>query len=560
MTTDFSFHAKVAAEAIEKVGRLFNAAIDDILGELLQNARRAGATKVVIDQIADRRLGKAVRIADNGAGLEDPRSLFSLGQSGWSEALSRSEDAAGMGFFALANRGAAIIAQQKGTADSWLIEASADAFHGKECVNVSPGPLDHTGVTVIFPETGREDLAAAVRHAARFFPVPVEFNGEDMASSDFLDGAEHIEEWRGIRIGIFGRDPARHNLNNANFHGVTLRAPLPTLEESWHRSWFARIDVVDCAHLKLVLPARKEVVRGAMLDALLDEVNRIYFRLIAAAGPHSLSFSDYQRGRSLGIDLEEAATALRPFSPSFAESDRNETVAPKPVCLNAHIYEGDHPLEEQNVARAFAAWNDAPSIFEPNHAYAGYSWYDRLNWITLKNYGMVIGDAAEEIEPEGSFASEMRPDRLEIVLEVGDATATDIRHLETDLIVAGPDYGSLDEVDIHVTRQSMITPPQLQAFLVDALFSPSDDAGDESYEQQLEWFSDEAEDVSINLLQSEADADLNAIVRAVERELVWRVPKQGSIVIRIDDRRVSVEGLPSAGDAAGASSRSDLVG
>ena len=41
--TSFSFHAQVAAQAIEKVGRLFNASIDDILNELLQNARRAGA-------------------------------------------------------------------------------------------------------------------------------------------------------------------------------------------------------------------------------------------------------------------------------------------------------------------------------------------------------------------------------------------------------------------------------------------------------------------------------------------------------------------------------------
>lgn len=75
--TSFSFRAQVAAEAIEKVGRLFNASIDDILNELLQNARRAGAAKVLIDQIEDPRFGPAIRIIDDGAGLDDPRSLFS---------------------------------------------------------------------------------------------------------------------------------------------------------------------------------------------------------------------------------------------------------------------------------------------------------------------------------------------------------------------------------------------------------------------------------------------------------------------------------------------------
>ena len=54
MTSHFSFNAQVSPEAIGKVGRLFNATIGDILNELLQNARRAGATKVVIDQIHNR--------------------------------------------------------------------------------------------------------------------------------------------------------------------------------------------------------------------------------------------------------------------------------------------------------------------------------------------------------------------------------------------------------------------------------------------------------------------------------------------------------------------------
>ncbi|WLE00488.1 hypothetical protein PX860_26695 (plasmid) [Agrobacterium leguminum] len=470
---------------------------------------------MVIDQIDDPRFGKAVCIADNGAGLEDPRSLFSLGHSGWSETLSRSEDAAGMGFFALANRGVTIIARRKGSSGSWLVQATADAFHGKQPVNVGSGPQDRQGVTIIFPETGNENVAGAVQHATRFYSIPVEFNGATM--------------------------------------------PLPELRQSWHRSFFARIDVVDCAHLKLVLPARKEVVRNEMFDALLEEIDRIYFRLIATSGPHGLSFKDYQRGRTLGIDLDEAAPALRPFSPMFAESDRNEFLPAKPIGLNAHIYEGGRPLEEQNVARAFAASGDAPPTFEPNHAFAGYFWYDRLSRIALRSYRMVIGDAVEEIDPAGSFETAGRPDRLEIVLEMGDAKAVDIRHLETDLIVVGDEYGSPQGEDILVTRQSTITPVASRMFLIDALFCPSSDADDASYDQQLEWFSDEAEDLSVNLLLSAAEADINAIIRAVEREVAWRVPQKGSIVIRIDDRKVSVEGMPCAEDSA-AESDPALVG
>lgn len=107
----------------------------------------------------------------------------------------------------------------------------------------------------------------------------------------------------------------------------------------------------------------------------------------------------------------------------------------------------------------------------------------------------------------------------------------------------------LDDVDIRVTCQSKITPHELQKFLTDALFSPSDDVDAGSYEQQQEWFTDEAEDLCIRLLQSEADADLNAIIRTVRRELLWRMPKRGSFLIRIENREVSIEGLPLASNA-----------
>ncbi|MCO5073851.1 MAG: ATP-binding protein [Rhizobiaceae bacterium] len=554
MTSHFSFNAQVSPEAIGKVGRLFNASIGDVLNELLQNARRAGATTVIIDQIDDPRFGKAVRIGDDGAGIEDPRSLFSLGSSGWSEALTQSEDAAGMGFFALANRGAALVAQQKGTADSWRIEATPDAFHGRQPIDVAPGPADHAGVTIVFPETDRDHLAGAVPDAAKFFPLPVIFNGEEMQRSDFLKNAERVEEWRGVRIGVFQHDSPYKDIANANFHGVTLRMPLPTLSQHWHRNYWAGIDVVDCAHLKLVLPARKEVVCNDMFEALVEEIHRVYFRLVSTHDAHSLSFDDYRRGLALGIDLKEAKPQLAPFRPSCADADRCGICTPMPVSPDALLYAGEGPLEEQNVARAFARTGESLPMFEPHDAFTGYGWYDRLRRITLRSYRMHIASNYQKIEPFDVFEGQDRPDILEVDVNVSDGESVCGWLLPTDLIVAGPDYGALDEVDIRVTRQSDIKPHELETFLTDALFSPSDDVDAGSYEQQQQWFGDEAEDVSVRLLQSESDADLNAILRTVRRELVWRLPKHGSFLIRIENGEVSIDGLPSALNTHGATS------
>lgn len=546
MTSHFSFHAQVSPEAIEKVGRLFNASIGDILNELLQNARRAGATKVVIEQVDDPGFGKAVRIADDGAGIEDPRSLFSLGHSGWSAALTQSEDAAGMGFFALANRGAALVARQKDTAQSWPIEATPEAFHGRQPIDVAPGPAGRAGVTITFPETDHDHVARAVPVAARFFPLPVIFNGEEMRRSDFLKDAEHVEEWRGVRIGVFERDSLYSDIANANFHGVTLRMPLPTLTQRWHRNYWAGIDVVDCAHLQLVLPARKEVVRNAMFDALVEEIQRVYFRLVSASSAHSLSFEDYRRGLAFGIDLNEADARLAPFSPALADTYRAEHREPMPVTPDALLYAGEGPLQEQNVARAFAGTGESLPMFRPHDAFAGYGWYDRLRRISLRSYRMHIGGAYQKIDPVDVFEGEGRPDILEIDVNVSDAASGSECGwlLPTDLIVTGPDYAALDEVDIRVTKQSEITPFELQTFLTDALFSPSDDVEAGSYEQQRNWFADEAEDLSIRLLQSETEADLNAIMRTLRRELLWRVPKQGRFLIRIEDGEISIETPP----------------
>ena len=543
MTSSFSFRAQVAAEAIEKVGRLFNASIDDILRELLQNARRAGASKIMIDQIDDPHFGRAIRIADDGAGLDDPRALFSLGHSDWSEELSHSEDAAGMGFFSLANRGASIIAQEKDTENAWIIRATPAAFHGRERITVSSGPNGHRGVSVIFPILDGEKLDRTVRRATQYFPVPVIFDGERMESEDFLADAEYVECWRGIRIGVSQYDLRSLDHENANFHGVTLRMPLPSLQQCWHSSYQVCIDVIDCAHLKLVLPARKEVVRDEMYEALLEEINRIYFRLVASQHSHSLSYKDYKRGRAMGVDIPEASPILRPFSPSVAEADNGVLLEPVSVPPNAYLIEGNGPIEEQTFARAVAKLDDVPELFEPDSRFSGYQWYDCLPRVEIKKYKKYVGGIAEVIDPFATTPAKGRPDRLEIEMDIVNGDASRKWVLETDLIIAGPEYGTLDDMNIQITGGSTITPAELETFLTDALFCYSDDIDAGSYQQQQEWFSDEAEDLSITLLESRDNADLNAIERIVRRELVWRLPKYASVTINIDNRNILIKGL-----------------
>jgi signal transduction histidine kinase len=98
MTT--TIQAQVSQSTLGKVSRLFNSSLTDCLNELLQNARRAGATAVKMTLSDDRHL----TLEDDGTGIAQPQTLLTLGESNWSEETKQQEDPAGMGVFSLANR------------------------------------------------------------------------------------------------------------------------------------------------------------------------------------------------------------------------------------------------------------------------------------------------------------------------------------------------------------------------------------------------------------------------------------------------------------------------
>ena len=72
---------QVSPKLIEKASRLFNATLKEVINELLQNSRRAGASR--IDITAMERDGQQwVVIADDGCGFRDEATIL-LGESGW---------------------------------------------------------------------------------------------------------------------------------------------------------------------------------------------------------------------------------------------------------------------------------------------------------------------------------------------------------------------------------------------------------------------------------------------------------------------------------------------
>ena len=89
-----TIQATVNTRLLSKASRLFTGTLSGRIIEILQNARRAGATEVHITN-AD----GVVTVRDNGKGIDDFAKLLDLGGSRWDEAFEASEDPAGVGIF-----------------------------------------------------------------------------------------------------------------------------------------------------------------------------------------------------------------------------------------------------------------------------------------------------------------------------------------------------------------------------------------------------------------------------------------------------------------------------
>lgn len=547
MTAAFTFNARVAEDAISRVSRLFNASLDDIFAELFQNARRAGAKQIAVSQISYPNMGEVLCVIDNGPGIADPEHLFTLGQSAWQDELQSSEDAAGMGFFALAGRRVRIIAQEAGTDRSWMIDTEPDSFAGKSPITCKPGPAHHDGMTVLIEAKPNEPFVSAANHAAKYLPLEVVVDGVVAERRDFLAKADHVEDWRGIRIGLFETSPTvfRHD-GNVNFHGVTLQAALPHVTQSFHRAYYAQLDVRHCAELKLVLPARKEVVADAFFAELKQQILRIIFERIAAAGAHTLPYPSWSKARAMGVDLPEATPMLRPFSARHADHNCNDLNPPTALRPDDLLLDSDDsPIDEQNLAMALSATEDAPRLFEPNGSFNGYSWYDTLPCLALSGYRLEHVESIERVPLGETPLTHERPAKAYIEGEIGTVTDLIPWQLETDALILGEDYGHIDEADFCVPIGAEITHDDLIDLVKRALFNPSDDVEAGSYDEQERWFLDEAEDRIIALLQSQHEMNVNAVIRTISRELYWLCKPANDVTIRIVEGQITVDGIES---------------
>ena len=558
-----TIRARIHDSALKRVTRFYASTLYEIFVETLQNARRAGATRVrvtvgiPVGRLADcasepSETPLTVTVTDDGAGIEDPAVLLSFGENGWSDDLVAREDAAGMGILSLAHRGCRI-ASRACTPDGhvghgWSVDLLPEHFTGHSDAQVrhddtAPYP---SGTAVQFQATVSANMIrAAIASAARHYPLPVTFEGETLERQAFLDGAIHAEDWNGLVFGVY-RDRNRGYLEpDLNFFGLTVPVRLPTVETVHRGIWSVRADVVDCPGLELLLPARREAVENAFLADMREAARLAVYRAMAADPEPRPAFADWTRARDAGIELAPPPAVLRPWRPGIADvDDWREPPKPAPAGPDALVMACDpEPPEAQALWRAAERVGTAERLFEADRRLEGYGWYDRLDRVTGIDTQVTAADGTawplhEFPVPALTGASTAplatRPAAIRTTLAVKTAGARDrTLDLPADLAFAGEAWDWVCHALPLVTADSTLEPRRLAELLRAGFFSASDDVDADSRETQAMRFDEEALHIATRLLCSEDSALELSIAETVRRELFWLVPHNRKVEISI---------------------------
>ena len=246
-----------------------------VLGELMQNARRAGASQVRFDFDP---ATSTLRVSDDGCGIDDIDALLTVAQSGWDTELMAEEHPFGIGFLSAlyACEHLALVSKC-----GRLAALTADVLSFKDLeIDASADWQGTTTLTLTGFGLDADKIGGKLKTLAEGFPIPVLFNGEsleryaafDMAAEHSHSGLDYVETeigWVHLRcidgsIGI----PCDDRYFKAYLQG------LPIYENAtWvHDVKRAHIIHLDSARFYARLPDRDRLIDETEVVGLINGV------------------------------------------------------------------------------------------------------------------------------------------------------------------------------------------------------------------------------------------------------------------------------------------------
>ena len=461
-----------------------------------QPAEPTDQEKAEIERLRTRN-DELANMDDDGSGIDDPAVLLTFGESNWKTGIAEAEDPAGFGLLALSRRGCTLRWRLPGQDSSpgYRLVLEPAHFLGRDAAYVVPedsAPWPHGTAVTFEASEAPHAVRAFLETAARHYPLPVTIDGEVIERRAFLDGALHVEPWKGLVFGVFKDRHAGYRVPDVNFHGLTLPVRLPQIDTVEGGVWSARADIDSCPDLELVLPARKEAVETPFLEEMREAAGLAVYRAMAQADPAPrVAWTDWHKAKEAGIEMSEPPAELRPWRPAIADTDYwDERSAFTAVGSGALVMQADpEPPEAQALHRALglAGLQDgskpALRLFAPEPRFEGYPWYEALARVTGIETLVTVDGAVRSLDYFTNRENAGEPERPETivmhlnVLHPPKSPRHCFRKCDTiavsaDLAFAGEAWSSVHDALPLVTADSDIAPEELAQLLRAGFFSP----------------------------------------------------------------------------------------
>jgi hypothetical protein len=226
-----------------------------VLGELMQNARRAGSSQVIFEFAPETQI---LRVTDDGCGIESIETLLTVAESGWDADVVAQEHPFGIGFLSalFACRHITVVSK------SGRISVNTDDVLSFKPVAVTPVTEwdGITSITMVGLNLESERIADMLKRLALGFPIPVLLNGENLERKHALNaGLKFIESDIGS-VYLFGVDEPR----GAQYEFDLYLQGLPIYRSHSYPSIGRHVIHLDSSRFYARLPDR---------DKLIDEVD-----------------------------------------------------------------------------------------------------------------------------------------------------------------------------------------------------------------------------------------------------------------------------------------------
>jgi hypothetical protein len=272
------------------------------LAELIQNSRRAGATKVELTLD-----GKTLTVIDDGCGIEDFQNLFTIAESGWDSQTQSLESPFGMGFTSALFACKHLKVESRGK----MLAERTQSVLSMSTLNVVDGTVTvGTKLTLAHLTFDENRIEAALKRIARGYAIPIFFNGEELERRDALDAKSFIQTTIGaIRINDLKSLRSERSMN-VYLQGIAV------IEAGYHSQKPSVIVHLDSTKFHAKLPDR---------DCLIDSEDKgteIWKQILSVA--HGL-LAEQQRLLSPEGFVQEYWDAALAAAPDLI---RNHPVAP----------------------------------------------------------------------------------------------------------------------------------------------------------------------------------------------------------------------------------------